>query len=50
MNKPNQLRSIESSSTRLTDIPKGYWVWVRWMRIYRKCHVSKNAPECLFDR
>lgn len=26
------------------DIPSGYYVWVRWMRLYRKCYVSSRAP------
>lgn len=24
------------------DIPPSYWVWVRWLRIYRKCYVGSK--------
>jgi hypothetical protein len=26
------------------EIPPRYYVWLRWMRIYRKCYVSSRAP------
>ena len=26
------------------EVPYGYFVWVRYMRIYHKCYVSSRAP------
>ncbi len=24
------------------EIPASYWVWVRWLAIFRKCYVSSK--------
>ena len=26
------------------EVPYRYYVWVRYMRIYRKCYVSSRSP------